>query len=170
VGGQQNVFHPNGISYDPKSELVWVAEYGAHRIQAFKTDGTSVRKIGTQGAGDGQLSCPQAACVDTRNDLLFVCDQGNQRMCVFRASDGAFVRKWGTYGSTETSFYNPLDVVHDPRSDLLYITVCVAGHLRPALPSVCRVDLVLMWCCGVVCRTTTTTEWWCTQWRANSCE
>lgn len=28
-------------------------------------------------------------------DALFVCDQGNQRVQVLRASDGAFIHKWG---------------------------------------------------------------------------
>ena len=48
---------------------------------------------GTSGAAIGQLNYPIGVCVSTGNDpMVYVAEEGNHRIQVFRVSDGAHVR------------------------------------------------------------------------------
>ena len=70
--------------------LLFVADYGKHRVQVFNADtGALVRTIGTTGqAGDamGQLNRPSGVAVHPGAEgamLLFVTENGNNRVQVF---------------------------------------------------------------------------------------
>lgn len=88
--------------------------------QVFDYQGKFLRKFGSQGSKDGQLSYPFGLAVDSARNWL-VADHDNHRISVFR-SDGSFLTTF-----TYTPFSNPyaltlpkgspysLDVDHDGR-------------------------------------------------------
>lgn len=61
----------------------------AHCIKVFNEEGDFLYEIGSEGSGDGQLSCPVGMVIDKFNNLI-VCDKNNNRLQVF-APDGKFV-------------------------------------------------------------------------------
>lgn len=95
---------PRGIAADGNG-LIYVSDYGLHRIQVFSADGTFVRKWGSQGSGTNQLNQPFGMDVDANNNL-YVCDSGNNRIMVFN-SMGGFVTNWGTAGTGDGQFNTP---------------------------------------------------------------
>ena len=60
-----------------------------HCIKVFNKEGFFVYEIGSEGSGDGQLSCPAGIIIDKFNNLI-VCDCGNNRLQVFTL-DGKFL-------------------------------------------------------------------------------
>ena len=54
-----------------------------------------VRKWGSQGSGDGQLSRPHSIDVDSNSGHVYVADSGNYRVQKF-TTDGGFITKWGS--------------------------------------------------------------------------
>lgn len=70
-----------GIAYDTDRELVWVADSGNHRLQAFRLDGQFVRTVGKLGDGPGEFIRPADVAV-LDNGLVLVSDAGNGRFQV----------------------------------------------------------------------------------------
>ena len=101
--------------HELEQALVFVSDYGNHRVQVFSQDGSFVRSIGSCGTGDAQLFNPHG--ISIANGLVAVADCGNHRVQVF-SQDGSFVRKFGAQGVEEGLFNNPLDVAwcHDSGS------------------------------------------------------
>ncbi len=63
-----------------------VADTSNHRVVAFRLDGSAVRVVcgsGEKGSGAGQLNYPVGLAV-TANGDLWVVDQGNHRLSLFR--------------------------------------------------------------------------------------
>ena len=52
--------------------------------------------MGLRGEGDGQISKPESAIVDSKGNV-YIADYGNDRIQKF-TNDGAFISKWGTKG------------------------------------------------------------------------
>lgn len=52
-------------------------------------------EIGSPGTGAGETRDPRGVAVDETADLLYVVDQGNNRIDVFDASSGAFIKAFG---------------------------------------------------------------------------
>ncbi len=73
------------LDVDGQAEIL-VADTGNHRVVAFALDGSAVRVVcgtGKQGKGVGELSEPAGLVVTAAGDL-WVADQNNHRMCLFR--------------------------------------------------------------------------------------
>ncbi len=71
-----------------------------------------VKEWGTRsGTGDGELSAPQGAAVDSAGNV-YVADAGNSRIQKFD-STGDFVTKWGSQGSGDDQFTSPRSVAVD---------------------------------------------------------
>ena len=82
---------------DPSTGLLYIAEYGAHRIAVMDpTSGEVVRTIGKgKGSGPGQLDNPCGIALDGCGKLL-VADYLNKRVVVFDAADGEYVTHFPT--------------------------------------------------------------------------
>jgi DNA-binding beta-propeller fold protein YncE len=107
VIGEGQLGRPHGVCAD--RNVVVVTELSTHRITVFsRADGGAIRRIGTPGAGDGDLSCPLAVCFTSEGRGVAVAEAGNSRVSVFQL-DGVFVRHVGVgvlnrpYGVTATS-------------------------------------------------------------------
>jgi tripartite motif-containing protein 71 len=83
-------------------------------VLQYRTDGTLVRRIGSKGQAAGKFDFPLGLVVSKAGEL-FVADQKNHRVQVFRVSDGAFLRQiGGVQGSGNGQFSTPTDVALSP--------------------------------------------------------
>ena len=58
---------------------IYVSDCDNHCISMYTASGDYIRRFGSQGSGDRQLSNPQGVCVDGIGRVV-VCDQGNERV------------------------------------------------------------------------------------------
>lgn len=91
-------------------------ETTVHVVVRAQEMGVCVRALGSHGSGAGQLRYPFGMCISPDGELLYVVDQNNLRVQVFRASDGAHVR------SFESRFATPSFVCLSPDGELLFVT------------------------------------------------
>jgi len=68
----------------------FVAEYSNHRVSVFNSNGQFLRKFGSKGNGNGQLSGPYGLGL-LSNGNIAVCECNNLRFSIFD-SQGNFVR------------------------------------------------------------------------------
>ena len=79
--GQDILKKPWGIAVT--EDNVFVTDWDLHALLQFrKKDCKLVRRTGTEGSGEGQLSIPQGLCSDYSGDV-YVADCGNSRVSVF---------------------------------------------------------------------------------------
>jgi DNA-binding beta-propeller fold protein YncE len=84
---------PIGVCAD--DDVVVVSEGAAHRISVFsRGDCAHLRRFGSQGSGDGQLSHPRGLCFMSGHRHVAVADLNNSRVSVFSV-EGEFVRHVG---------------------------------------------------------------------------
>src|SRR5690348_11045537 len=86
----------------PVSRLIFVCDWGNHRIQVFSEDGAFQYQFGSQGSAAGQLSRPWHLAIDIDNEEIFLTELGNHRVSVFSiatATRGTFLRSFGSEGS-----------------------------------------------------------------------
>jgi DNA-binding beta-propeller fold protein YncE len=84
---------PAGVCAD--DDVIVVSEQGAHCISVFKRgDGALLRRFGSEGDGDGQLTNPAGLCFMSGHRHIAVADNSNGRVCVFSV-EGEFVRHLG---------------------------------------------------------------------------
>jgi DNA-binding beta-propeller fold protein YncE len=92
--------------------LLFVTDYGNHRVQVFDAiNGEFVHIIGsTGGYGPGQFNGPLGLSLHQSltggATLLFVGDNGNNRVQVFNAITGTYIREIGTGGGTHPGQFN----------------------------------------------------------------
>ncbi len=113
----------------PTQSLVYVTDCQNHRVQVFGTDGTFVRKWGTQGSNDSQFDDPVGVSVHPTRDLIFICEVINNRIQAFR-SDGTFLYKWGSAGSDDGQFFYPGHISLHPTRDLLFVADCCNSRVQ----------------------------------------
>ncbi len=101
--GQFNT--PEGIVYSALSGILYIADSGNHRIQAFGPEGDFLFQWGSEGQGEGQLNNPVGLAVDD-DARVYVADVLNHRVQVFDHT-GRFLRQWGTEGTDEGRFRFP---------------------------------------------------------------
>ena len=92
-GGADGEFHdPSGVACS-RDGLLYIADADNHRVQVLHAEsGAFVRKVGTQGSGQGQFQYPQGVYLDDDNGLVYVADFSNSRVQVHRQDTLAFVR------------------------------------------------------------------------------
>ncbi len=105
----------------PTQDLVFVADSDNQRIQVFGSNGTFIRKWGSEGEGDGQFKFPYGVAVHPTRDLIFISD--GHRIQAFR-SDGAFLYQWGSKGSADSQFSFPHHLAIHPTRNLLFVVDC----------------------------------------------
>ena len=73
--------------------LLYATDSNNHRLQVLRADdGVFLRKVGTQGSGQGQFSYPRGVCLDDDKGLVYIADAANHRVQVHRQDTLAFVR------------------------------------------------------------------------------
>ena len=84
---------PSGVCAD--GDIVVVSERDNNRISVFKRcDDALLRRFGSYGSGDGQLSLPEGLCFMSENHHVAVAEYNNHRISVF-SLEGEFVRTVG---------------------------------------------------------------------------
>ena len=61
--------------------MLYVSDYGNHRVQVFTGNGQFVYSFGKKGCGRGKLNGPTGVCVDA--SYVYVADNGNNLVSVF---------------------------------------------------------------------------------------
>ena len=106
--GEGQFYHPDGIWVDDNAtngKEVYIADRYNHRVQVFDENGTFLRKFGTSGSGDGQLS--EVCGVGVGPDgMVYASSKNNQKIQVF-TKDGNFSRSFPTTGGSpfQMDFY-----------------------------------------------------------------
>lgn len=119
---------PSSVELDSEG-FVYVAGH-EDRFQKFTPDGELVAIYGMAGTGDGEFDHPHGLAIDRRRgDLIYIGDQENSRLQVFR-TDGTFVRLWG-----DAMFQHIHDVGIDPASGELFVGDYELDTLRRFSPT-----------------------------------
>ena len=106
-----------GIAVDA-SGFVYVSDYGNHRIQKFRVQGTTaqhIATIGSDGTGPGQLSGPFGIAIDPAG-ALWVADALNHRLQKFDAN-GNFLASIGSMGTENGKFITPTWIAFDAQGN-----------------------------------------------------
>lgn len=107
--GQFN--YPFGIAI--KGDLLYVADYGNHRIQKLTAKGEFLHQFGQKGSGQGQFNGPSAIIVDSKNRLI-VSDYYNHRIQMFDQEGGWLL----TIDGKGASSLNPWGLALDPQGNI----------------------------------------------------
>ncbi len=103
---------PSSISVH-NNGIVFVADTGNHRVQAFHPNGTFAFAFGSEGSGEGEFLSPGGVEVTKSTNInrsrIVVADTGNHRVQVFHIN-GTFAFAFGSEGSGEGEFLSPEDV------------------------------------------------------------
>jgi tripartite motif-containing protein 71 len=109
----------------------------------FTPDGKFIRKFGSSGGGDGNLSSPADVSVDYRGyavvadrypfstlicDLILTDFRGNSRVCVFD-NEGKFVRHVASAGAGKGQFGSPWSATVDKDGKI------VVAYVLPVTPT-----------------------------------
>ena len=107
--GQFN--YPFGIAI--KGDVLYVADYGNHRVQKLTARGEFLQQFGQKGSGQGQLNGPSAVIVDSKNRLI-VSDYYNHRIQIFNEDGGWLL----TIDGKGASSLNPWGLALDPQGNI----------------------------------------------------
>ena len=89
---------PYGIAF-AKNGMWAVAEASNHCVYKFDEEDRLVRKIGSEGSGNGQFNYPEGVTFDS-DDHLYVADRSNHRVQKFTI-DGKYLLQFGGNGSSD---------------------------------------------------------------------
>lgn len=107
--GQFN--YPFGIAI--KGNVLYVADYGNHRVQKLTAKGEFLHQFGQKGSGQGQFNGPSAVMVDSKNRLI-VSDYYNHRIQIFNQDGGWLL----TIDGKGASSLNPWGLALDPQGNI----------------------------------------------------
>ena len=92
--GQGKLRYPKDVLVH-SSGLVYVADWGNHRIAVFSQEGELVYSLGSWGGGKGEFKYPRGVAVSPDNYHLYISDTDNHRVQVFTLA-GQYVSEFGT--------------------------------------------------------------------------
>jgi tripartite motif-containing protein 71 len=96
--------------------MVYVLEPYNGTVGVFTSSGTFVRRLGSFGNGDGQMTSADGIAVDA-TERVYVTEE---HRCQVFGADGSFAFAWGQLGSGPGQFTSPVDIAIDA-SDTIYI-------------------------------------------------
>ena len=105
-------------------DVMYIADFGNHRIQKLTTGGKFLHKFGEEGSGQGQLRYPNGVVVDSKNRVI-VSDMDNNRVQVF-SQGGDWLLTIGGTGSGDNCFLCPRGLSLDPQGNIHV----AAGHSK----------------------------------------
>lgn len=115
------LWYPSAVAVDSTGTFAYVADTANSRIQVFSTvDGGFVRKWGTEGNGNDQMSHPTGIALDGA-DNVYITDAGNRRVMKFTSS-GTFLAKWGESGTAQGQFITPAGIAVNDQLGRVYVT------------------------------------------------
>ena len=79
--GNGELSSPTGICID-NNNVVYVAEWGNHRVIVFTCEGKFLMSFSTQGSGPGQFKSPSGVAID-KDGVVHVSDTDNNRLQLF---------------------------------------------------------------------------------------
>lgn len=113
--------NPAGIGVHPRSQKIFVAEYGNHCVQILNPDLTFSSSFGCHGSGNGQFNHPYDVAFDSKG-YVYVTDYDNHRIQVFTA-EGQFLRYIGQWGTGNGDLQCPYSITVDEKdNDTVYVT------------------------------------------------
>ena len=111
-------------------EVMYIAEFGNHRIQKLTTGGKFLHKFGKKGSGQRQFRCLRGVVVDSKNRVI-VSDRGNNKVQVF-SQDGDWLLT--IVGTGNNSFNSPWGLSLDPQGYIhvaaLVLTPSKSSHMK----------------------------------------
>ena len=105
------------VAVSPINGLIYVTDYGNHRILILNSDLTYFSHFGRRGLAKGEFDKPKRIAVD-KEGLVYVTDFHNHRVQIF-TPNGQFLSTFGTQGSAPGQLYLPEGIVIN--NDLVYI-------------------------------------------------
>eukprot|EP00731_Ephydatia_muelleri_P034051 Em0045g36a len=112
--GDGQFSYPCGITI--KGDVLYVADYGNHRVQKLTSSGKFLHKFGQQGSGQGQFIWPRAVIIDSNNKLI-VSDCNNHRIQIFNENCVWLLTIDGK-GSGNHRFQSPWGLALDPQGNI----------------------------------------------------
>jgi DNA-binding beta-propeller fold protein YncE/transcriptional regulator with XRE-family HTH domain len=116
-----------------EGNIVYVADSGADRIDAFTANGRLLFAWGTLGHGPGQLQDPQGLAPDAFGHV-YVADTGNNRIDKF-SSRGRFIRSFGRRGTHSGQFRSPEGVAVGTFTGWVYVADTGNSRIQAFTPS-----------------------------------
>jgi DNA-binding beta-propeller fold protein YncE len=135
LGGQdyptdQTVLHhrPYGLDIDSQ-DRVYVADFDANTVRVFDPQGQLLATFfGQSGSEDGQFNGLTDVAVDDQRSLMYVTDQYNSRVQLFKLDTNAageltatHRQTIGSYGRRPGQFAYPQNITVDDRNERLYV-------------------------------------------------
>lgn len=112
--GEGELRRPAAIAIAPEHRLIYVADAGNHRVQAFDPRGSA--RFAVEAGHDGERFVDLAAILFTR-DRLFVVDRGAHRVHVLDPR-GKAIRAFGRRGLGPGEFVKPCAITEDGKGRL----------------------------------------------------
>eukprot|EP00002_Diphylleia_rotans_P008843 TRINITY_DN18823_c0_g1_i1.p1 TRINITY_DN18823_c0_g1~~TRINITY_DN18823_c0_g1_i1.p1 ORF type:complete len:427 (-),score=95.07 TRINITY_DN18823_c0_g1_i1:220-1383(-) len=101
--------HAWGISTDPATGNIYVADQFNHRIQVLTPDLKFVSSFGSRGSGPTEFNNPISVCVSPDSTFLVVTDNGNHRLAVYTLQ-GELLGLITSHPQGELQLRNPINV------------------------------------------------------------
>ena len=99
-----------------KGSILYVAEWGNHRIQKLTSTGEFLKKFDRSGSSCGQFHYPSAIIVDCNNRMI-ISDRDNHRIQIF-SEDGSWLLTIDGNGSGKHCFQYPCGLALDPQGNI----------------------------------------------------
>ncbi|CAF3315675.1 unnamed protein product [Rotaria sp. Silwood2] len=122
--GPNQLNYPNGIFIEPKTEILYIADVGNHRVQKRYPNGEIKTAAGDPhghaGSTPDKLNCPVDIFAD-ENENVFISDWYNQRIQYWQkdAKSGRTVAGNETLGTAVNEFHFPTRVLIDSKKNIL---------------------------------------------------
>lgn len=113
------MMQPTGIAFDKSNGNLFVVDTGAHRVNAFKPDGTLAFSFGGRGDGAGAFNYPTLIWMD-REGRLYVTDSLNFRIQMFDRH-GNYVSGFGQVGDGLGDNIRPKSVATDSHGHIYVV-------------------------------------------------
>jgi DNA-binding beta-propeller fold protein YncE len=124
--GRGALKRPTGVTVDPASGRIYVADTYAHDIKVFDRDGALLATLGRRGEGDGEFNYPtHLAFADGE---LYVTDTMNNRVQVLDAASGQMLRALGSRGLYVGNLVRPKGIAVDTERNV-YVVESYYDHL-----------------------------------------
>ena len=125
----------NGIVAQFSTKDLYISETVKDTILVFDSKGTFKHKFDTYDK-DKKFKDPAHMAIDTRDEMLYVADSGNNKIVIFELVSGSscpsgtekvvdgvcYVDSFGSEGTDDAKFKDPTGLAYDEDEDLLYVS------------------------------------------------